>query len=417
MKDRVYTIYRRHRFSASIALSFVLFIVACMMLVLSGGQSIKPTDLHMVSVRADEQTTNYPTRAATVGEFIEKNHIYVGAQDAVEPARETVISSDDFKIQITRAKSYVVYDGDMVVASISAHDVPRLVAQAAGIELRPADTVSFAPEADFSSDYIGRRVEIVRAKLVNLSLYGKQTQVYSNAATVKDFLAELATTPAADDELSLSIDTKLTDGMALALNRKGIRVVTEEVAIPADVQYVSDSSLSFGSTSVRDPGADGKKTVTYEVAVENDVEISRREISSSIIEQPRTKVIARGTTVAAAVYAGDHATMMALAGISADEYGAVDYIISRESGWCATKWQGSYGYCPDFYEEKYPGAESNTSLGYGLCQSTPAQKMASAGADWRTNAVTQLIWCTGYARGRYGSWTAAYEWWVEHHWW
>jgi hypothetical protein len=52
-----------------------------------------------------------------------------------------------------------------------------------------------------------------------------------------------------------------------------------------------------------------------------------------------------------------------------------------------------------------------------LCQSTPASKMASAGDDWRTNPVTQIKWCTGYAVGRYGSWTNAYEFWAAHSWW
>jgi hypothetical protein len=43
--------------------------------------------------------------------------------------------------------------------------------------------------------------------------------------------------------------------------------------------------------------------------------------------------------------------------------------------------------------------------------------MASAGADWATNPVTQLKWCNGYAVGRYGSWGAAYNHWLANHNW
>lgn len=46
----------------------------------------------------------------------------------------------------------------------------------------------------------------------------------------------------------------------------------------------------------------------------------------------------------------------------------------------------------------------NTSSGaYGIPQSLPGEKMASAGADWQTNPATQIIWGLGYIEGRYGS--------------
>lgn len=44
---------------------------------------------------------------------------------------------------------------------------------------------------------------------------------------------------------------------------------------------------------------------------------------------------------------------------------------------------------------------------YGIPQSLPGNKMASAGDDWRTNPVTQLRWMQSYVIGRYGSWAAA----------
>lgn len=39
---------------------------------------------------------------------------------------------------------------------------------------------------------------------------------------------------------------------------------------------------------------------------------------------------------------------------------------------------------------------------YGLPQALPGSKMASAGADWRTNPYTQLRWMRGYVNARYG---------------
>lgn len=46
----------------------------------------------------------------------------------------------------------------------------------------------------------------------------------------------------------------------------------------------------------------------------------------------------------------------------------------------------------------------NSSNGaYGIPQSLPGDKMAAAGADWRTNYRTQVDWGLGYIKGRYGS--------------
>lgn len=90
--------------------------------------------------------------------------------------------------------------------------------------------------------------------------------------------------------------------------------------------------------------------------------------------------------------------IMSSAGISESEYQYVDFIIKKESGWNAT-------------------ADNPMSSAYGLCQSLPGSKMASAGSDWATNPVTQMKWCNGYAKGRYGSWASAYNFWITNHWW
>jgi hypothetical protein len=98
-------------------------------------------------------------------------------------------------------------------------------------------------------------------------------------------------------------------------------------------------------------------------------------------------------------YSGSHEDWLRAAGIASSEWSYVDFIISRESGWGVTK-------------SNYAGSGA-----YGLCQALPGSKMSSAGADWATNPITQLKWCDGYARGRYGSWAGAYNFWINNHWW
>lgn len=71
-------------------------------------------------------------------------------------------------------------------------------------------------------------------------------------------------------------------------------------------------------------------------------------------------------------------------GFSADQYGCLDSLYMRESGW-------------------NPYADNPTSSAYGIPQALPGSKMASAGADWATNPVTQIRWGLGYIQDRYGS--------------
>jgi hypothetical protein len=116
------------------------------------------------------------------------------------------------------------------------------------------------------------------------------------------------------------------------------------------------------------------------------------------------------TPVASPVYSGSHEDWMAAAGISAGDYTYVSYIVSHESGWCPNKHEGEYGGCPS-------SPQWLDGHAYGLCQALPGTKMASAGSDWLSNPITQLKWCNSYAQGRYGSWYAAYSYWMVNHVW
>jgi Transglycosylase SLT domain. len=67
-----------------------------------------------------------------------------------------------------------------------------------------------------------------------------------------------------------------------------------------------------------------------------------------------------------------------------DEWGCLEKLWTRESGW------------NERAQNRYSGA-------YGIPQALPGAKMASKGADWQTNAVTQIAWGLDYIAGRYGS--------------
>ena len=71
-------------------------------------------------------------------------------------------------------------------------------------------------------------------------------------------------------------------------------------------------------------------------------------------------------------------------GFGQDQFDCLDSLYTRESGWRVD-------------------ADNPTSSAYGIPQALPGSKMASAGADWATNPVTQIRWGLGYIQDRYGS--------------
>ncbi|WP_426565955.1 hypothetical protein ACPPVT_05160 [Angustibacter sp. McL0619] len=77
-------------------------------------------------------------------------------------------------------------------------------------------------------------------------------------------------------------------------------------------------------------------------------------------------------------------------GFSSGQYGCLDSLWQKESGWSLHA--------------------SNASSGaYGIPQALPGSKMGTVAGDWRTNPVTQIKWGLQYIRSSYGSPCAAWS--------
>jgi hypothetical protein len=255
---------------------------------------------------------------------------------------------------------------------------------------------------------IGEQVVVQRSLPITLNLYGTPIPIRTLATTVKGLLDEKNIQLEKGDSVTPAEDSPLTAGQQVAIIRNGTHIETVKQAIAMPVNTIQDSSLAFGTSAIRQQGSPGEQVITYQDTLQNNVVTARTQLQAVVTVQPVTQIVVVGTNLSG--IKGD----MALAGISASDYTYADYIISNESGWCPTKWQGEVGYCPATFE---PIHSSDGGYGYGLGQSTPASNMAGYGSDWQTNPVTQLKWANAYAVGHYGSWGAAYQHWVNHHWW
>ena len=180
------------------------------------------------------------------------------------------------------------------------------------------------------------------------------------------------------------------------------KLETVEETIPYETITRETEGEGTKQNKVVQYGEEGLRVVTYKVKYKDDVEVERTEISSEILKEPVEKIVevrtvqvsTRGLGERAA--SGSKADYQAYAEQQCIAYGwdETDFVClvalwNRESNW-------------------NPYAENSSSGAYGIPQSLPASKMASCGADYLTNAETQIDWGLSYIAGRYGNPTNAW---------
>lgn len=97
----------------------------------------------------------------------------------------------------------------------------------------------------------------------------------------------------------------------------------------------------------------------------------------------------------AAVRLGEHMAAEGY-GWTGGQWSCLYTLWEGESGWDKYNTYPSHNTPPST-----PGYEITTA--YGIPQSLPAQKMATAGANWQTSARTQIKWGLKYVRDEYGT--------------
>jgi len=395
----------RHPLLMPISIFFLVLFAGLIMFVALGGTTQGAKDVKIVDLYVDEERQTVSTRAKTVKDLLNRLEIQIIDEDIVEPSQDTLLFEDNTQVNVYRARPVSVVDKGRTMTVLSAQRAPRLIAQQAGIDLFPEDIVMPAPADEVNPTLVetAEKIIVTRATEVRINIYGVVSTKKTTEKTVQAFLSANEIT--VEDGATLQPEdpnTAITAGLLIAVNKVGIKTVTETEPIQFSSETREDANLQIGESRIETIGVNGEQTVVYEITEKDGAEASRRVLETIVITQPVTEVIIRGkkpATLSSSVNVSDEKiSLMAAAGVAPVDYPYVDFIVSKESGW-------------------RPGAVNSSSGAYGLCQSFPASKMASAGADWRTNPVTQLRWCAGYANGRYGGWQNAYNAWLVQSWW
>jgi uncharacterized protein YabE (DUF348 family) len=373
--------------------------------------TVRPDTLGVLHDVADARGMNVASRAsrnsdddsglggATAG--LSRGNDGAGAVVVSAPSQEGVpVNSGSALVPV-----HVVADGKAANGVAESGMSARDVAASAGVTASPLDEVTVGLDTDG-----GVVVRVVRVWRGEETVSTADKAVEEKRDTDSLMVGEWTLTPGADGAHDVTMFSVKRDGERVhsvvlgentvaarpAVREVGTKPVSPEVLVAAGVDPaspVSEETDSAGVVTAR------YRAPLYSLTSREDVDRLLGKTSSTDAGSSQGADGGASASSAPAFNpSGSKADWMRAAGIGDSDFGYVDYIISHESGW-------NYR------------AVNRSSGAYGLPQSLPAGKLASAGTDWRDNPVTQLRWANNYAVGRYGSWEDAYRFWVTNHWW
>jgi len=250
---------------------------------------------------------------------------------------------------------------------------------------------------DGSSNEMTTRIATAKNPDQLLYQLGALDQLSSTWADVMDDASVAAKTASSLHDQATRAERERADLADAAETKASAAKTAEAVAQAAvdDTQQHSDE-LYAQLASLKDTTA--KTEERYQLGV---------KVAAQKAEQQRKREFAAeaaANTVVPATSGGSGSSYPSTGGVVVDPAGAQAYARSAI---------GSYGWGSDQFsclvslwtqESGWRANALNTSSGaYGIPQSLPADKMSVAGADWRTNAATQINWGLAYIHDAYGS--------------
>lgn len=248
------------------------------------------------------------THAQTIHDALRDAKITVAPEDEVEPAMDETLAATDYTVNIYRARPVIVVDGAVRQKIMTAAQTTNAIASAARLDLHDEDKATLAASDDIVTDGASVKLTIDRATEFTLNLYGVSKTAYSQAATVGQMLQEKHIVLEKTDTLSVDPAVPLVAGMTVEIWRNGVQTATVDEDIAFPTRQVQDADQPTSYRKIETPGVKGKKTVTYEITMQNGREVSRKMIQSVITQEPKEQVETIGTKPS---FSGDFAAALA----------------------------------------------------------------------------------------------------------
>ncbi len=245
---------------------------------------------HLVTIHDRGEQTVILSQGATIGDALKQAGVAVDKSDSVEPAISEKLVASEYQVNIYRARPVIVIDGMTKQKIITPFQTASQIATSAGINLYDEDKTTLARTDNIVSDGAGLQLTIDRATPFTLVLYGASTAARTQGATVGGMLKEKGIILAKNDRVSPDQSTKLTEGLPVRVWREGKQTITQEEAVNFATEKIQDGDQYIGYRAVRTPGENGTKMVTYEIVIQDGVEVGRTEIASITTKEAKSQV-------------------------------------------------------------------------------------------------------------------------------
>lgn len=198
-------------------------------------------------------------------------------------------------INITVKSAYQVKvneDGQVRTVTVHYGDTVEDVLSAAGITLGANDTISPSEQTAVSN---GMNVAVNHRCNVTITADGKTQTVTVSKGTVEKALSEAGITVDSDDLISAAKTDEVSEGMELTVSRVEYKEITEVQPIAYKNVNVNDNTLRKGVKKIRTAGKNGtQKVVTRQKLIDGKV-ASSEVISTTVLEEPVDQVTLVGT--------------------------------------------------------------------------------------------------------------------------
>jgi uncharacterized protein YabE (DUF348 family) len=251
------------------------------------------SDTHFVTFHENGESLTIKTDAKTVEEALRRAKINLDDSDLTDPERTEEINSNNYHINIYRARPVVVTDGISKKYIMSASYDKETIAKAAGFTV-----------------YDGDKIEMLASN-------------------------------------SNLLEAGLTD--AYEITRGGGSTITVEEKINYKERTEPDDTLLAGQKKTKQVGEFGKKITVYEVKFKDGKEVERIKVSEEVVKQPVDRITLVGTKVSEIVPNPDAATCkawMRAAGVAEKDIEIAYKLIWHESKCrynARNKYSGAYG--------------------------------------------------------------------------
>lgn len=388
-------------------------------LALGAGSAVAVSNAYKtVTLDIDGEERDVSTFAGDVDGLLDEEGITVSERDVVAPGVGAALESGSDVVIRTAKKLDIQVDDKKSSAWIAAADAQEALAM---LNQRGSDVALVASR---SADRAEIPIDLHQGEAVAV-VHDGEVDVVDGSDQVDDVLATADVALDGDDLVTVtdiaSAGVKAEDlpddaempHVAAVVERVEVEEVTRTVTIEHETQVKKDSDRYEDlDPKVAEEGRDGTRKVVREVTTIDGKEVSSEKISEKVTKKPVTRVVVEGTKERPepepepATSSGSSSSSSSSGSSSTTSYSGSNRQIGQQMA-AARGWTGSQWTCLESLwtkESNWSHTAANPSSGaYGIPQSLPGSKMATAGSDWQTNPATQIQWGLDYIAGRYGT--------------